>query len=97
MSDMNLQDGFATWVEAEIGTVAAAALRQNLSDRGYRLYSGIDEVGRSVREAYHPVRGFFMGSGIDEAHALLGVLRQIWLIEDLMPVSEREVGPTDRR
>jgi hypothetical protein len=79
---MNLEDGFAAWVEDEIGTLAAAALRQNLSDRGYRIYSGIDEVGRAVREAYHPV---------------LGVLRQIWLIEDLMPAMEREVGPTDGR
>ena len=94
---MNLEDGFAVWVEDEIGTLAPAALRQNLSDRGYRVYSGIDEIGRAVREAYHPVRGFFMGAGIDETHALLGVLRQIWLIDDLMPVAEREVGPTDRR
>ena len=94
---MNLEDGFAVWVEDEIGTLAPAALRQNLSDRGYRVYSGIDEIGRAVREAYHPVRGFFMGSGIDETHALLGVLRQIWLIDDLMPAAEWEVGPTDRR
>ena len=94
---MNLKDGFAAWVEEEIGTLAPTALRQNLSDRGYRIYSGVDEIGRAVREVYHPVRGFFMGSGIDEAHALLGVLRQIWLIEDLMPAAEREVGPTDGR
>jgi hypothetical protein len=94
---MKLTDGFTAWVEAEIGTIAPAALRQNLSDRGYRIYCGVDEIGRSVREIYHPVRGFFMGAGIDEAHALLGVLRQIWLIEDLMPAAEREVGPTDCR
>jgi len=94
---MQLKGGFAAWVEAEIGTVAPTALKQNLSDRGYRMYSGIDEIGRAVREVYHPSRGFFMGSGIDEAHALLGVLRQIWLIEGLLPVAEREVGPTDRR
>jgi len=94
---MNLQDGFAAWVEEEIGTVAPAALRQNLSDRGYRIYSGIDEIGRAVREIYHPVRGFFMGQGVDEAHALLGVLRQIWLIEDLITEPEPEVGPADRR
>ena len=94
---MQMRDGFAAWIEAEIGTVAPAALRQNLGDRGYRIYSGIDEIGRSVREAYHPVRGFFMGSGTDEAQALLGVLRQIWLIEDLMPAPERELGPTDPR
>lgn len=94
---MKLTDGFAAWIEEEIGTIAPAALRQNLSDRGYRIYCGVDEIGRAVREIYHPVRGFFMGAGIDEAHALLGVLRQIWLIEDLMPAAEREVGPTDSR
>jgi len=94
---MHVQEGFAAWIEAEIGTVAPAALRQNLSDRGYRVYSGIDEYDRSVREVYHPTRGFFMGQGIDEAHALLGVLRQIWLIEDLMTAQEPEVGPTDPR
>jgi hypothetical protein len=97
MAAMEFQDGFATWVEAEIGTVAAAALKQNLSDRGYKIYSGVDEIGRSSREIYHPRRGFFMGQGIDEAHALLGVLRQIWLIEDLITEPEPEVGPTDRR
>jgi len=94
---MDLREGFAVWVEAEIGTVAPAALRQNLSDRGYRIYSGVDEHDRSVREVYHPTRGFFMGQGIDEAHALLGVLRQIWLIEDLMTCTGPEVGPADPR
>ena len=94
---MNLKEGFAAWVEAEIGTVAPAALRQNLADRGYRVYSGVDECERSVREVYHPLRGFFMGQGIDEAHALLGVLRQIWLIEDLVVATGPEVGPADPR
>ena len=93
MRFMSLREGFATWIEVEIGSLASTALRSNLEDRGYRLYSGMDDNRGSVREAYHPKRGFFKARGIDETHALIGLLRQIWLVDALTTTPEPEVGP----
>ena len=45
-----------------------------------------------MREAYHVERGFFKARGIDETHALIGLLRQIWLVEALTPAPETEAG-----
>jgi len=90
---MDLREGFATFIEAEIGSLASTALRSNLEDRGYRLYSSMDDRQGAVREAWHVERGFFKARGIDETHALIGLLRQIWLVESLTPAPEPEVDP----
>jgi len=90
---MDLREGFVTWIEAEIGSLASTALRSNLEDRGYRLYSGMDDDRGAVREAYHVDRGFFKARGMDETHALIGLLRQIWLVEALTPAVTPEVDP----
>jgi len=90
---MDLREGFARWIEVEIGSLASTALRANLEDRGYRIYSGVDDQRGAMREAYHSERGFFSARGMDETHALIGLLRQIWLIEALHPAREPEVGP----
>ena len=78
---MSVREGFAQFVESEIGSLAPAALRANLEDRGYRIYAGVDDTRTVVREAYHTDRGIFRGTGIDETHAFIGILRQVWLVE----------------
>ncbi|MEM8882593.1 MAG: hypothetical protein AAGD14_00820 [Planctomycetota bacterium] len=92
---MSVREGFARWIEAEIGSLAPAALRANLEDRGYRIFSGIDDQRGSVREAYHPERGFYKARGVDETHAYIGLLRQVWLVESFFVAPE--VGPASER
>ena len=92
---MHLSEGFARFIEAEVGSLAPAALRANLEDRGYRIYAGIDDCRTVSREAYHPDRGIFKGSGINETHAFIGLLRQAWLVESFEGTPEWKAGPTN--
>ena len=82
-SDMDLRERFEDWVEAEVGSTAVPALRRHLRERGYRIYSYMEYAGRSTHEVYHPERGFYRATGRDDAEALLGILRQIWLVDAL--------------
>jgi len=80
---MTLVQRFEEWVVDEVGSVAPPALRKHLKDRDYRLYSYVEYDGGCRADVYHPRRGFFHACGKDDADALLGVLRQIWLVESL--------------
>lgn len=84
---MDLRDSFQEWLSLEIGSNAVPALRQYLRDRDYRLLSIVEHRSRWQRDVYHPVRGFFRAVGRDDQEALLGILRQIWLVDALIPVS----------
>jgi hypothetical protein len=84
---MDLRDSFTQWLSLEIGSTAIPALRQYLRDRNYRLLSIVENSSRWQRDVYHPDRGFFRAIGSDDQEALLGILRQIWLVDALIPVS----------
>ena len=84
---MDLRDSFQDWLAAEIGSTAVPALRQYLRDREYRLLSIVEYHSRWQRDVYHPARGFFRAIGSNDQEALLGILRQIWLVDALIPVS----------
>ena len=94
---MELKERFEEWLEDEIGSRARPALIQYLSDRGYRLLSLVEHARRCQRDIYHPERGFFRATGGDDREALLGVLRQIWLVDCLQTGVDREVGPSSDR
>jgi len=82
---MTLVRRFEEWVAEEVGSAALPALRRHLQERDYRLFS-FTVQGRSWRrDVYHPQRGFFHAHGRDDADALLGILKQIWLVESLGP------------
>lgn len=85
---MSLVENFLDYVSEEIGSAATPALRQHLRDRDYRLVSYMEHDGRWVRDVYHPSRGFFRATGRDDGEALLGIMRQIWLVESLGDVQE---------
>ena len=87
MLSMDLRDSFQEWLSLEIGSSAVPALRQYLRDRDYRLLSIVEHHSRWQRDVYHPARGFFRAIGTDDQEALLGILRQIWLVDALIPVS----------
>jgi hypothetical protein len=91
---MDLRVSFRHWVDGKIGSRAIPALQKHLVEHDYRLYSFIEHRGCWQREVYHPRRGFFKAVGLDDGEALLGILRQIWLVEALHEVSEWEVGPS---
>jgi hypothetical protein len=91
---MDLRVHFQHWLDEEIGSAAAPALRQHLIDRDYRLFSMIEHQGRWQWDVYHPLRGFFRGVGADDAEALQGVLRQIWLVEAFQGAPGPEIGTT---
>jgi len=94
---MNLRERFARWLDAQVGSVAVPALRKHLQDRDYRLYSCL-EHGEVVRqEVYHPERGFYRAVGRGHAEALIGILRQIWLVDALAGAPAPEVGPAADR
>ena len=84
---MDLRDSFQEWLSLEIGSNAVPALRQYLRDRDYRLLSIVEHNSRWQRDVYHPARGFYRAIGRDDQEALLGILRQIWLVDALIPVS----------
>ena len=94
---MPLEDRFEDWLEWEIGSWAKPALLQYLADRGYRALSFVEDANRCQRDIYHPERGFFRAVGRDDRDALLGVLRQIWLVDSLEPARGPEVGPASDR
>ncbi|MGQ0614973.1 MAG: hypothetical protein ACT4PV_14655 [Planctomycetaceae bacterium] len=84
---MNLVKRFEDWVAEEVGSSALPALRRHLQERDYRLFSFTEHCGSWRRDVYHPQRGFFHAHGRNDADALLGILRQIWLVEALGPVA----------
>ena len=97
MESMELWERFDTWLQREVGSRATPALRQHLEDRGYRLFSVVEDAGLCQREVYHPDRGFFRATGLDDQEALSGILRQIWLIDSLYNTPRPEVGPAADR
>ncbi|MHC4136320.1 MAG: hypothetical protein ACYTDU_02675 [Planctomycetota bacterium] len=94
---MELWDRFDAWVQREVGSKATPALRKHLEDRGYRLFSVVEYAGICQREVYHPDRGFFRATGVDDQEALSGILRQIWLIDSLYSTRRPEIGPAADR
>ncbi len=90
---MDLRERFEEWVRAEVGSSATPALRHHLRVRDYRVYSTVVHAGRSQQEVYHPRRGFYRATGADEGEALLGILRQIWLVDSLTGSTAPEIGP----
>ena len=83
MAAMELQKRFRRWLGEEVGSSATPALRRHLRDHGYRLYSCVEHAGTVQQEVYHPGRGFYRAAGNGEAEALLGIMRQIWLVDAL--------------
>ena len=94
---MELRERFEHWLWREIGSGAQPALRKHLVDRDYRLFACYEHAGICQREVYHPEKGFFRATGEDDKQALLGILRQIWLIEALEGHRSPEVGPAADR
>lgn len=93
---MALRDCFEDWLAAEIGSQAVPALCKYLRDRDYRLLALIEHTCWQ-RDVYHPQRGFFRAIGRDDREALLGILRQVWLVDSLVSLSAPEVGPASDR
>jgi hypothetical protein len=93
MRNMDLRLRFDIWVEECVGSAAAPALRQHLRTHDYRLYSRVEYAGRCTQEVYHPDRGFYRATGRNDAEALLGILRQIWLVDSITGAPAPEVGP----
>ncbi len=83
MAPMELKRRFRRWLDEEIGSAATPALRRHLGDHGYRLFSCVEHAGTVQQEVYHPDRGFYRAAGTGEAEALLGIMRQIWLVDAL--------------
>jgi len=92
---MSLDERFCAHIADEIGSVAPLALRQYLVDRDYRLVSYMVHGGGFSRDVYHPARGMFRSSGEDDREALLGILRQIWLVDSLGDAESAEIGRAD--
>lgn len=84
---------FDIWVDECVGSVAAPALRQHLKAHDYRLYSCVEHAGCCTQEVYHPDRGFYRATGRDDAEALLGILRQVWLVDAIAGATAPGVGP----
>ena len=97
MQRMDLRRSFERWLSAETGSSAVPALRRHLKDLGYRLFSCVEHAGRHQHEIYHPERGFFRANGDSEQEALLGIMRQIWLMDSIAGAPAPEVGPTPER
>jgi hypothetical protein len=89
---MVVDEGFRDHIASEIGSMALPALRQYLVDRDYRLASYTEDVGGFSRDVYHPERGLFRAAGEDDTEALLGILRQIWLVDGLGNAQEAGIG-----
>ncbi len=97
MRGMDLNARFVRWLDEQIGSVAAPALRKHLQDRDYRLYSCLEHGDTVQQEVYHPERGFYRARGRSTAEALLGIMRQIWLVDALTGAPAPEVGPAADR
>jgi hypothetical protein len=93
MPAMELRDSFATWLRQEVGSTAAPALLRHLTERGFRMFACMEHAGTCQREVFHPALGFYRATGGSDHEALLGILRQIWLVDAL----EVERGPQVRR
>jgi hypothetical protein len=93
MPAMELRDSFATWLRQEVGSTAVPALLRHLTERGFRLFACMEHAGTCQREVFHPALGFYRATGSSDHEALLGILRQIWLVDAL----EVERGPKVRR
>jgi hypothetical protein len=90
---MELRDRFAAWLRQEIGSTAVPALHRYLREHGFRLFACMEHAGTCQREVYHPDLGFYRATGRDDHEALLGILRQIWLVEALQPDPGPRVRP----
>lgn len=91
---MELRDSFATWLRREIGSTAVPALHRHLKEREFRLFACMEHAGTFQREVYHPTLGFYRATGQSDHEALLGILRQIWLVDSLHEERDTEVRPT---
>ncbi|MFQ5844572.1 MAG: hypothetical protein ACE5JG_06225 [Planctomycetota bacterium] len=80
---MTLRGSFRQWVADEVGSEAVPALRELLRSRDYRLIGFTEQRGHWISDVYHAEHGLFHAGGRSEGEALLGVLRQVWLIEAL--------------
>ncbi len=89
---MDLRMAFDIWVDEAIGSAAPPAVRQHLKERDYRLYSCVEHAGKILQEVYHPKRGFYRAVGRTDSEALLGILRQIWLVDAIAGSAAPEVG-----
>jgi hypothetical protein len=90
---MELKERFAAWLRREVGSSAAPALHRHLRDRGFRPFACLEHGGSFQREVYHPELGFYRATGSSDHEALLGILRQIWLVDALHQVRDPEVRP----
>jgi hypothetical protein len=93
MVAMELRDSFAIWLRREIGSTAVPALRRHLDERGFRLFACMEHAGMFQREVYHPALGFYRATGSSDHEALLGILRQVWLVDSLQDQPGRQVRP----
>jgi hypothetical protein len=90
---MELREKFSTWLQREIGSTAVPALHRHLHDRGFRLFARMEHAGTCQREVYHPQLGFYRATGRDDHEALLGILRQVWLVDSLHDGRGPQVHP----
>ncbi len=88
MQAMTLRGRFRDWVAYEVGSEAVPALREMLRTREYHLIGFTEQTGAWLSDVYHKKHGLFQAAGNSEAEALLGILRQVWLVESLS--GERE-------
>jgi hypothetical protein len=93
MAAMELRDSFATWLRKEIGSTAVPALHRHLKERAFRLFACMEHAGTFQREVYHPALGFYRATGQSDHEALLGILRQIWLVDSLQEERGSQVRP----
>ena len=75
--------------EAAVREPTASSLREH----GFRPFACLEHAGTFQREVYHPQLGFYRATGRDDHEALLGILRQIWLVDGLHEVRDPEVRP----
>ncbi len=94
MPAMELRDSFATWLRREIGSTAVPALHRHLDEHGFRLFACMEHAGTFQREVYHPALGFYRATGQSDHEALLGIMRQVWLVDSLQEQPGPRVRPT---
>jgi hypothetical protein len=93
MRVMELRDRFANWLHKEVGSTAAPALRRHLVEHGFRLFACMEHAGTCQREVYHPTLGFYRATGESDHEALLGILRQVWLVDSLQATPQTRPTP----
>ena len=74
-------------------SVANALPKPGAKPRGFRLFACMEHAGTFQREVYHPALGFYRATGQSDHEALLGILRQVWLVDSLQEQPGR-VRPT---